>query len=163
MFALRYAYVLLLALWIGGMVTLGALVAPATFQVLDTHDAVQGRVLAAALFGEVLRRFYLFSYIAGVLLLACLAAMALLGPRPTNFAIRVALVGGMLAISLASGLGLAGRIDRIQQQTDGPVRALPADDARRVAFERLHGMSTFLMLVTLAGGLVLLHWEARER
>jgi hypothetical protein len=24
-------------------------------------------------------------------------------------------------------------------------------------------VSTFLMLVTLAGGLVLLHWEARER
>ena len=35
MLALRYAYALALAVWLGGMVALGAIVAPSTFQILE--------------------------------------------------------------------------------------------------------------------------------
>ena len=38
MLALRYAYVLALVIWLGGMVVLGALVAPATFK--TAYDAI---------------------------------------------------------------------------------------------------------------------------
>ena len=44
MLALRYIYVLTLVVWLGGMLTLGALVAPTIFQVLQTHELVDGRV-----------------------------------------------------------------------------------------------------------------------
>jgi len=58
MLALRYAYVLALVLWLGGMVVLGALVAPTTFQILQAAAPDGGRALAAELFGVLLARFH---------------------------------------------------------------------------------------------------------
>ena len=43
MLALRYVYVLALVVWLGGMVILGALVAPTVFQVLQSADPAGGR------------------------------------------------------------------------------------------------------------------------
>src|SRR5688572_7635932 len=62
MLALRYAYVLALVLWLGGMVVLGAIVAPATFQVLEASAPAVGRALAGALFGTILARFHYVAY-----------------------------------------------------------------------------------------------------
>ena len=42
------------------------------------------------------------------------------------------------------------------------ISTLAPDDARRVRFGRLHGLSTLLMVVTTLGGLVLCYWETRE-
>jgi hypothetical protein len=39
---------------------------------------------------------------------------------------------------------------------------LPASDARRIEFERLHDYSSWLLGLTAFGGLALLWWEARE-
>jgi hypothetical protein len=39
---------------------------------------------------------------------------------------------------------------------------LPTDDARRVEFDRLHTLSTALIMAAIGGGLVLLGWETRE-
>jgi hypothetical protein len=91
-----------------------------------------------------------------------LAAMAVLGPRPRAFAIRCALIGIMLLISLYSGVIVLGRIDAVQQEIGGLASSLPAGDARRTEFDALHRLSTNLMMVTMAGALVLLYWEARE-
>ena len=52
MLALRYVYVLALVVWLGGMVVLGAIVAPATFQVLQASAPATGRALAGAVFGD---------------------------------------------------------------------------------------------------------------
>jgi hypothetical protein len=43
-----------------------------------------------------------------------------------------------------------------------PVASLAPSDPRRVAFGRLHGVSTALMGVGILGGLVLCYWETRE-
>jgi uncharacterized membrane protein len=162
MLALRYVYVLALVIWLGGMIVLGALVAPTTFQVLQAIEPSSGRALAGDLFGATIARFHYIAYGAGVLLLVTLAAMAVLGPRPRAFAIRCALIGAMLLISLYSGFIVLGRIDAVQQEMGGLASRLPAGDARRVEFDALHRLSTNLMLVTMAGALVLLYWEARE-
>ena len=58
MLALRYAAVLALVVWIGGLVALGALAAPAAFDVLGARGA-EGRALAGSVVGETLRRFNL--------------------------------------------------------------------------------------------------------
>ena len=50
MFALRYAYVLALVVWLGGIVALGAIVAPTTFGVLQGLRPDVGRELAGAVF-----------------------------------------------------------------------------------------------------------------
>jgi uncharacterized membrane protein len=162
MLALRYVYVLALIVWLGGMIVLGALVAPTTFQVLPAIEPSAGRALAGDLFGEIIARFHYIAYGAGLLLLVTLAAMAVLGPRPRAFAIRCALIGIMLLISLYSGVIVLGRIDAVQQEIGGLASSLPAGDARRTEFDALHRLSTNLMMVTMAGALVLLYWEARE-
>jgi len=161
MVVLRYAFALALACWLGGMVLLGAVVAPSTFSVLEARDANAGRVLAGAVFGETLRRFHVVSYIAGAVLLASLAGMAMAGSRPAALGARLAVAALMLALALVSGTVITRRIERLQQQIPGAVAALPADDPRRIEFGRWHALSTGLMLVNIAGGLVLLYWEAR--
>jgi len=82
--ALRYVYVLALSIWFGGIIMIGAIVAPVS-------DAA-------------LRRFHLTSYVTGALVLTSLFAMALLGPRPSGFFARFAVALGMFAITLYAGL-----------------------------------------------------------
>ena len=86
MVALRYVYVLALSIWFGGIITMGAIAAPAS--------------------AEVLRRFFLMSYIAGSLVLTTLFGMALLGPRPSGFFARVSVAVCMFAVTLYAGLKL---------------------------------------------------------
>ena len=57
MFALRYAYVLALVVWLGSIVALGAIVAPTTFGVLQSLRPDVGRELAGAVFGTILAVF----------------------------------------------------------------------------------------------------------
>jgi hypothetical protein len=163
MLALRYVYVLALVVWLGGMVVLGALVAPTTFEVLQLHEPVVGRALAGDVFGQTIARFHYVAYAAGSLLVVTLLAMRLLGPRPAAFAARAIIAAGMLATTLYSGFVVLRRIDAVQQDAGGLASRLPATDARRVRFDGLHQLSTRLMLVTMAGALILIYWEARER
>jgi hypothetical protein len=109
MLALRYVYVLALAIWLGGMV--------------------------GELFGTTNARFLYLAYACGGSLVVTLVAMAVLGPRPAAFAIRLILSAAMLLVALYSGLAL--RADAL------PQLAMP------------------LMTLNLAGALVLLYWEAR--
>jgi hypothetical protein len=162
MLALRYVYLLALVLWLGGMVVLGAFVAPTTFEVLQASSPENGRALAAAVFGATIGRFHYLSYACGAILLVSLAVMALLGPRPTGFAIRVTLVLVMLGIALYSGLVILADMDGIQQQAGTLPSRLSPGDPRRLRFDLLHLLSTRLMMVNVAGALVLLFWEARD-
>ncbi len=162
MIALRYVYVLALAVWLGGIVVLGAVVAPATFQVLQATVPDTGRALAGAVFGAMLGRFHYVAYAAGLVLLLTLTVMAILGPRPRHFAIRLGLAAAMLLIALYSGFVVLGSIDAIQQEVGGLPSQLPAADPRRIRFDELHQLSTRLMMVNIVGAFVLLFWEARE-
>jgi len=54
---LRFAYVLALALWLGSMVVLGAVVAPVLFSTLSAIAPESGRALAGQAFGNILLRF----------------------------------------------------------------------------------------------------------
>jgi len=160
--ALRYVYVLALAVWLGGMVVLGAVVAPATFQVLQAIEPVNGRLLAGEAFGAILFRFHFVAYGAGAVLLLSLAAMALLGPRPRSFAVRSAIIAIMLAVALYSGHAVLGEIDAIQHEVGGLPSKLPPEDPRRIRFDQLHELSTRLMMLNIVGTLVLVFWEARD-
>jgi len=160
--ALRYVYILALVVWLGGMVVLGAVVAPTIFQVLQASEPATGRALAGEAFGVMLGRFHYVAYAAGALLLVTLAAMALLGPRPKGLAARSALVAAMLAVAIYSGVVVLGNIDAIQREVGGLPSRLDAGDARRLRFDQLHQLSTQLMMVNIIGALALLAWEARE-
>lgn len=158
----RFVYVLALAVWLGGMAILGAVVAPTIFQTLQMADPESGRALAGLAFGAILARFHYVAYGCGVLLLVMLIVMALLGPRPKHFAIRWGIVAAMLLVALYSGVVVLGEIDAIQREVGTLPSRLAAGDARRVRFDELHQLSTRLMMIDLIGALALLYWEARE-
>lgn len=162
MVVLRYVYLLALVVWLGGMVMLGAVVAPTTFQVLQERQGDAGRVLAGAVFGETLRRFHLVAYVAGGIVLASLVWMALARWRQPGLPACLLIAATMLALTLVSGTVISPRIERVRAAVGGSVVDLPAADPRRMEFGRLHGVSTGLMLVNIVGGLVLLYWEARR-
>jgi len=162
MLGLRYAYVLALVVWLGGMVLLGTVVAPTTFGVLQAQNPADGRALAGAVFGSTLARFHWIACGAAGVLLVSLSLIAIIGPRPAAFGRRIAIIVAMLVLSLYSGLKVGPRVEALRTQSLVLPSALPSGDARRVEFDRLHQLSTWLMTITMAGGLVLLYWEAQE-
>jgi hypothetical protein len=161
MLALRYVALLALVVWAGGLIALGGIAAPALFDVVGAQHVAGGRLLAGAVFGEILRRFALVSYAAGGILLATLVVRAILGPRPQRFAWRAAVVVLMLAATAYAGIAVAGRIHRLQAEMGVAPSSLPSTDARRIEFGRLHGISSGLQIVPLLGGFVLIYWELK--
>jgi hypothetical protein len=160
--ALRVISLALVATWIGGLAVLGIIAAPVVFEVLESHDPVAGRTLAGLLFGTIFERFQHLAWGLGSGLLALLGLRAALGPRPRRLAIQLWLVIGMLAASAYTGLIISPRIDHLRDTTPVTMASLPEDDARRVEFGRLHGLSNGLMALTLMAGLALFWIETRE-
>ena len=159
---LRFASLLVLALWVGGLAALGGVAAPALFDALGARDPANGAGTAGWLFGLVFRRFQHVSWWLGGLLILLLGARAALGPRPRRLAVRVWVVALMLAMSLTSALVLAPRIEAIRTEANGAVHSMPDGDARRTEFGRLHAVANILMLITLAAGAGLIWAELRD-
>lgn len=162
MLALRYTGVVALTVWIGGLLTLGAIGAPAIFDVLAVRQVADGRLLAGAIFGETLRRFHLLAYGCGAVVFLSLLMRGILGPRPSRFAIRLGLSVLMLGATAYSGVVLSERIARMQADIGGAPSSLPEGDPRRVAFGRAHATSTAVQLVPILGGLFLLFRDLKD-
>src|SRR5829696_7961694 len=113
MLALRYAAVLALALWTGGLVVVGAVAAPSVFEVLGARGA-EGRVLSGAIVGTVLQRFSVLAYGSAAVVLLSLAVRGVLGPRPRRFAYRVGGLVIMIAATVYGNAVLAPRIAAVQ-------------------------------------------------
>ena len=160
---LRFAAVAALAVWVGGLVALGAVGAPQIFAVLQQHDPVGGRELAGAVFGSIFSRFQHVAWAMAAIVLGSLGARAALGPRPRRFGIRMWLASSMLAASLASAFYIAPAIDQIRASTHGPVANLPDTDPQRQRFGQLHGISNGLMLATVVIGAFLIWIELRDQ
>ena len=137
MLALRYAGVLALTLWVGGLLVLGAIAAPAVFDVVAARQVEGGRMLGGAIFGEILRRFHLVSYACGGIVAVSLAARAVLGPRPRRFAVRLIIAVLMIGASAYSGLVVSRQIASLQRTIEVAPSSLPESDPRRIAFGRL--------------------------
>ena len=162
MLALRFAGLLALAVWLGGLLSLGGIAAPVAFEVAESQQVANGRALAGAIVGEALRRFHLVSYACGGMLLASLVARAILGPRPRRFGVRTGIAAVMLGTALYSGIVVTGRLERLRKEIGTAPSSLPEGDPRRAAFGRLHAQSTTLQLVPLIGTVLLLVAELKD-
>jgi len=69
----------------------------------------------------------------------------------------------MLLVALYSGFAIIGEMDDLQRRAGTPISRLPIGDIRRIRFDTLHQLSTRLMMVNVAGALILLYWDARDR
>jgi hypothetical protein len=161
MLALRYAAVLALALWTGGLVVIGAVAAPSVFDMLGSRGA-EGRILAGAVVGALLERFTTIAYGCAVVVLLSLVTRGVLGPRPRRFAYRVGGLLLMIAATVYAGAVIAPRITAMQRSMGTSPSTLAESDPRRIEFGRLHGTSVSLHLVPLLGGLALLFWELKD-
>jgi hypothetical protein len=162
MVILRYVALLALVVWVGGLVVLGAVAAPATFDVMAARHVADGRLLAGAVFGEVLLRFFYVSCGAAVIILLSFALRRILGPKPRHLGRRALILFVMAGATLYAGVVVAGRIASLQTSMGVAPSSLPETDPRRVEFGRLHGLSFALQFIPLAGGMALLFWELKE-
>jgi Domain of unknown function (DUF4149) len=162
MIALRYAYVLALVVWVGGLVTAGAFVAPTLFGVLEAEAGPEGRRLAGAAFGEVLRRVLVAGESAGLVMLVAMTALRLLGPKPLSYGVRAGLLGLMLAGTAYTAHIVLPEAEALRRELDAPIAQVATDDARRIRFDALHLLSTRLVTAVAIAGIVIAAWEARE-
>jgi Domain of unknown function (DUF4149) len=160
---LRFVAVAALALWVGGLVALGAIVAPTLFDVLETRDGLAGRETAGLIFGSVFEFFIQASWVLGGIVMTSLGLRAALGPRPKRMAIRTWTVAAMMGVGAVTAFVIVPRIDAARSRAAGPVAALATDHPVRVEFGRLHGASNVLALVTVIAGLGLLWVELRDQ
>jgi len=162
MFLLRYVALLGLVVWVGGLAVLAGVAAPATFDVMAAKQIAGGRLLAGAVFGEILRRFFFVSCGTAALVFLSLMLRRILGPKPRHFGWRTAVLVLMTAASVYAGVFVAARIAGLQAAMGVAPSSLSEQDPRRVEFGRLHLTSTALQLVPLLGGLALVFWELKE-
>ena len=95
MVAVRYVALAALVMWVGGMIALPLLVAPAV-----SGDAI----------GEVSRRFNLLAYACGTIVFVSLFVMKFVGPPPPAFSLRAGIVFLMLLLAVYSGRGMASAL-----------------------------------------------------
>jgi hypothetical protein len=137
-----------LSIWLGATLVVGAVVAPAAFAVLPT------RTLAGALVGRVLPVLFWSGAAVGLLVAMLGRAHGATRNRPL-FGVVV-----MLACLVAQ-LVVAPRIARIRADVAQPIDRLAREDARRVAFGRLHLASVALLGVAGLAGVGALFFTVR--
>lgn len=150
----RWLELLGLALWVGGMVTLGALVAPTVF------DTIQPVASAGEAMSVVFRKFN------GGLVYVCigLAAAGFLGhwaiarPKGASHRVKAGMLAVMAAVGLYLGAVLGPRMQELRQirMTD------PSNTGAVVDFDRGHRRSETLFSINLLLGIGLLFLNARE-
>ena len=143
-----------LALWLGGLVAIGALVAPVAFQTVHINPALASNpaaqaALAGGIVGGSLRRFNVVCLGCGGLLLLAdglLLARAGLGRRPrvwTALALLVTLA--LCASALYLSLDLFPALDAAQGQGN-----MPLFDSLHAGYERISTTLQFPLLLVLA-------------
>jgi uncharacterized membrane protein len=151
-------YLTALGIWVGGMATLGFIVAPTVFRTTPS------RLLAGTIFGAVLQRF---GPIQIALAVTCLAALGVLiaggALRGRRAVVRIGGVAIMLALVLVSHLYLAPEIIR-ERESIANFDSVPSGVPAKARFDRLHRTSVQVAGATLILGAALLvcaAWTSR--
>jgi hypothetical protein len=141
-----------LAVWLGAGAFFSFAVAPALFATLPS------RTMAGAVVGRTLPVVFYLGIAAGAIVIVLQAASGRTSLRDVR-----AVCGGVIVAACAVAQFVIGRrIDRLREDIGGSLENLPVDDARRVAFGRLHGMSVaWLGFAMLAAAVALVAaWRA---
>jgi len=152
--AARTLHGLALALWLGGLIAIGALVAPTAFHVTRSAPALAGNMplenaIAGGIVGGSLRLFNYLTLACGVVLaLSNLALRPASSRRWTGACLGVTLA--LLLSALFLTLGLSPAMDAAQSRSD-----LAAFDRMHHGYEQLSTLLQFplLLLLTLFAAL----------
>ena len=151
----------MLACWFGAALFFGAVVAPAVFSVLRSFGLPNANEIA----GSIVTRSLSVVNIAGFLI-ALLLLMTLILRR--NASSRVSFIVECIClgvIALATGVGhwfIAARMGALRAAMVLPIDQIAADDARRIAFNNLHGYSVNALGLAMIAALVAMVLMARS-
>ena len=143
--------VAVLAFWLGAAAFFSVAVAPALFAVLPT------RTMAGEVVGRVLPGVFYSGIVVGVIVVVIEVA----SHGAWRWRGREVL-GAVISVACAIAQLLVGpRIARLREDIAGPVESLPLDDARRMMFGRLHGVSIAWLGVAMLAAAAALVLSAR--
>ncbi len=149
---LRFLEVFALGTWVGGIICLSFVVAPAAFATLGSPHQ------AGTLVGLVLGRLHLIGLVAGLVYLAAAAALAgSLSALARPAALAVIL---MWLLTLISQRWVSPRMAELRLQM-GSVDTTPRNSPLRLEFDRLHRVSVRLEGSALLLGVVALYLTVR--
>jgi putative copper export protein len=133
----NFAYHLALALWIGGTIVLGALVAPALFRALPRHEA-------GAIFGPTLRKFARLRVAAIAIAIIAAAVKFVLWEKGAT--VWISLRWAALLVMAATVVYEIGFLEsRLEARRVHLTPETPDSDPNRRAFNELHKRAEGLM------------------
>ncbi len=148
--AAQSIFVTALGLWVGGMATLGIIVAPTVFRTAPS------RGVAGAIFGSILQTFGSVQIVLALLCLAALIVLLLKGNlKGKSGPLRIATASIMLALVLVSQYHVGPAIAH-ERETIPNFDSLPSGVPQKARFDSLHKLSVRLAGATLILGLGLL-------
>jgi hypothetical protein len=141
-------YITALGLWVGGLATLGTIVAPVVFQKAPTRGD------AGRIFGPLIERFgwVEVGLSAGVLVASWILRKS---PGPRWGRIRLVWASVLTLLVAISVFGVTPAVTQASARL-GDIDRLPPEDPGRVSFLQLHRASETLASATLLGGFALL-------
>ncbi|HYV49992.1 MAG TPA: DUF4149 domain-containing protein [Myxococcaceae bacterium] len=149
---LLYVWRLLLGAWVGALLCFGVVVAPALFSALSPVEA--GLVVR-----QVIPKLDVFGMAAAVVLLG----LWVRGARDRKGWIARGLLAAMGSLAALSFLVITPRMEALRAAAGGKISELPAEDARRMEFGRLHGASSAASAAVLVLGIASLALPPRTR
>jgi len=151
----------LLACWFGAALFFGAVVAPAAFGVLRTFGLPNANEIAGSIVTRSLSVVNIAGFVVALLLLATFIVRRNTSGR-VSFIVECICLG---VIALATGVGhwvIAARMRALRAAMVLPIDQIAADDARRVAFNNLHGYSVNALGLAMIAALIVMFLMVRS-
>ena len=146
---LQFVYHLGLALVVGGAIVLGSAVAPAVFKAARTRG--EGGVL----FGAILARYDQLA-ILGVLVIAAASVLKFFGFEDADLGWRIIarwVALALLTVAVLYGSAWSNPVARTLRAQTPNFDELPANNASRIEFAKLHRSSSRAMRLAVVAGL----------
>jgi hypothetical protein len=157
---INFSRLVLLSMWLGAAVFFSVAVAPAAFGVLRSFALPNASELAGSIVTRTLSIINISGFVIAVFLLLTLFIRRASQGR-ISFIIEFACIG---VIVLATGVGhwvIAARMRALRTAMYLPIDQVPVDDARRIAFNSLHGYSVNALALAMIAALIAIVFIAR--
>jgi hypothetical protein len=157
---LNFSRLILLACWFGAALFFGAVVAPAAFGVLRSFGLPNANEIAGGIVTRSLSVVNIAGFLISLLLLVTLILRRNASSR-VSFIIECVCLG-IIALTTAVGHWvIAARMRALRAAMVLPIDQIAADDARRIAFNNLHGYSVNALGLAMIAALVAMVLMAR--
>jgi uncharacterized protein DUF4149 len=143
----------LLSLWLGAAIFFSAVVAPSAFSVLRTFHLANSSEIAGDIVNRALSVLNTSGFIVSLLLLLTVFAIK----KGSGQRLLFVEVISLAIVAITTGIGqwvVAVKMHALRAAMAVSIDQIPADDARRVAFNSLHGYSVAALAIAMIAALV---------